>query len=65
MLGTGRRQWRNVAEYMAKAAEFDALAARADTPVPLRTRYADLAECYRLLAKERERLLASGALQSD
>ena len=56
---------RTVAEYMAKAAEFDALAARVENPVPLRNRYADLAECYRLLAKERERMLALGAVEPD
>jgi hypothetical protein len=56
---------RSVEEYFQQAAEFDALAARADTPVPLRTRYADLAECYRQLANERERLIARGAVRPD
>jgi len=56
---------RTVAEYMAKAAAFDALAVRVENPVPLRNRYADLADCYRLLAKERERMLALAAVESD
>jgi hypothetical protein len=56
---------RSVEEYLQQAAEFDALAARVDTPLPLRTRYADLAECYRQLAKERERLIAQGAVMPD
>jgi hypothetical protein len=54
---------RTVEEYLAKAEEFDAMASRADAPMPLRLRYADMAECYRLLAKERERLIAQGALE--
>jgi hypothetical protein len=56
---------RTVAEYMAKAVEFDALAARTDTPLPLRKRYTDMAECYRLLAQERERLVAQGVIPMD
>ena len=28
-------------------------------------RYADVAECYRLLANERQRLIAAGAITSD
>ncbi len=59
------RAMHTIAEYMQKAAEFDAAAARIDTPAPLRTRYADIAECYRLLAKERERLVAQGVIPMD
>jgi hypothetical protein len=33
---------RSVAEYLHKAAEFDALAARGDVRVPLKNRYVDL-----------------------
>ena len=55
---------RTVAEYMAKAVEFDELANAADIP-GLKKRYADLADCYRLLAKERERLIAAGELAPD
>ena len=54
---------RNVAEYQAKAAEFDALAASA-TDAALKKRYADLAECCRLLASDRQRLIDEGALPS-
>jgi hypothetical protein len=55
---------RTVAEYRAKAAEFKALAEETITPA-LRKRYADMAECYRLLADERERLVKEGELPSD
>jgi hypothetical protein len=55
---------RTVTEYIAKAVEFDGLARAASEPI-LKKRYADLAESYRLLAKERERLVACGALPSD
>jgi len=50
---------RNVSEYVAKAAEFDELAKGAPTP-DLRRRFADMAECYRLLARERKRMVADG-----
>ena len=56
---------RKVTECLEKAAEFEALARRADVPVPLKNRYADLAESYRLLAKERERLVAEGAIPAN
>jgi hypothetical protein len=55
---------KTVAEYKAKADEFDALAAKATQP-GLKKRYADMAECYRLLAEERARLVADGTLPSD
>ena len=55
---------RSVAEYVNKAAEFDALAARAIESA-IKRRYADLAECYRLLAAERKRLIAEGVIPSD
>ena len=55
---------RTVAEYLAKAVEFDDLVNRA-VDASLKKRYADLAECYRLLANERERLIQQGALTSD
>jgi len=55
---------RTVAEYLEKAVEFDDLAVAA--PVEgLKKRYADLAACYRLLAKEREWLVGSGAIDSE
>jgi hypothetical protein len=55
---------RTVAEYLAKAAEFDHLAQVASGPI-LKKRYADLAQCYRLLAVERRRLINDGELESD
>jgi hypothetical protein len=45
---------REVAELLAKAAEWEAVAA-ATTQEVLKRRYLDLAAGYRLLAKERER----------
>jgi hypothetical protein len=55
---------RSVAEYFGKAAEFDELA-RAATESGLKKRYADVAECYRLLASERQQLIAKGAIKSE
>jgi hypothetical protein len=55
---------RTVAEYLAKAVEFDDMVNRA-VDVSLKKRYGDLAECYRLLAHERERLIEQGAISSD
>ena len=55
---------RSVAEYLTKAAEFDELADSASEPT-LKKRYTDIAECYRLLARERERLVKAGAIKSD
>jgi hypothetical protein len=57
-------EMRTVAEYLDKAAEFDALA-RAESHPSLKKRYADLAECYRMLAAERQRLIGDKTLQSD
>jgi hypothetical protein len=55
---------RSVAEYLAKAAEFDELA-RSASELALKKRYVDVAECYRLLASERKRLVETGAIKSD
>lgn len=55
---------RSVAEYLKRAAEFEALAATA-TVDALRKRYADIAACYRLLAKEREWLISTGAIEGE
>jgi hypothetical protein len=55
---------RSVAEYLAKAAEFDQLAISASEQA-LQKRYADIAECYRLSARERQRLIETGAIKSD
>ena len=45
---------RMVAVYLAKAAELDALAGRCDD-APLKKRFMDIANSYRLLAEERRR----------
>jgi hypothetical protein len=55
---------RSVAEYLDRAAEFEALAASA-SEATLTKRYADIAECYRLLARERERLITEGKIASE
>jgi hypothetical protein len=54
---------RSVDEYLERAVEFDKLASEASDPT-LKKRYADVAECYRLLADERQRLIAAGAIKS-
>jgi hypothetical protein len=51
---------RGVHEYLAKAVEFEALAARTGSAA-LRQLYADLAAGYRKLAADRERRNAEGA----
>jgi hypothetical protein len=49
---------RTVTEHLEeKAAEFDELARSTSDPA-LKKRFSDVAECYRLLARERERLVA-------
>ncbi|MBT1515389.1 hypothetical protein KIP88_33390 [Bradyrhizobium sp. SRL28] len=55
---------RSVAEYLERAAEFEALAATATVDV-LKKRYGDIAACYRLLAKEREWLIGTGAIEGQ
>ena len=55
---------RSVAEYLRRAAEFDELA-RSTSEDTLRKRYSDIADCYRLLAEDRKRLIASGVIEPD
>jgi hypothetical protein len=55
---------RSVAEYLAKAEEFGGLALKTSNAA-LKKRYADLAECYRMLARERENLINDGVIDSD
>ncbi len=55
---------RSVAEYLKRAAEFDELA-RSTSEDTLRKRYSDIADCYRLFAGERKRLIETGAIESD
>jgi hypothetical protein len=52
----------SVAEYLETAAEFDELARLTSEPA-LKTRYAHVAECYRLLVSELQRLNETGALK--
>jgi hypothetical protein len=61
LIGAGRSFMRSVDEYLDKAAQFRALAAGTSDP-ELKARYAELAEGYRALAKERERLVREGAI---
>ena len=55
---------RSVAEYLRRAAEFDELA-RSTSEDTLRKRYSDIADCYRLLAEDRKRLIATGVVEPD
>lgn len=55
---------RSVAEYLERAAEFERMAASVNVDV-LKKRYADIAACYRLLAKDREWLIGTGAIASE
>ena len=58
------KDMRRVAEYLEKTAEFDELARLTSEPT-LRTGYAHVAECYRLLASELQRLIETGALKPE
>jgi hypothetical protein len=55
---------RSAREYYERAIEFEELAKRADNP-DLKKRYGDVADCYRLLAKERQRLIAEGVIKPE
>jgi hypothetical protein len=55
---------RSVEQYLARAAEFDDMANATSVPV-LKNRYSDNAECYRLLAYERQRLIDEGVIESE
>ena len=55
---------RSVAGYLEKAREFDTLAAQAPNAA-MKKRYADIAECYRLLAEERKRQIESGLIEGE
>jgi hypothetical protein len=59
----GREPMRVASEYIARAREFEARAADA-MDAALKRRYADLAACYRLLAAECERVIATAATGS-
>lgn len=55
---------RSVVEYLQKAAEFEAMSTTTSIET-MRKRYYDIAACYRLLAKDRERLIGTGAIDSE
>ncbi len=55
---------RSVAEYLERAAEFEALAAATSIDT-LKKRYVDIAACYRLLAREREWLISTAAIDGN
>jgi hypothetical protein len=61
---TQRGKMRSVQDYLEKAEEFARMAARTQIPA-LKKRYGDLAECYRLLAEDRKRLIEVGELKPD
>jgi hypothetical protein len=55
---------RSVADYLERAAEFEALAA-ATSIEALKKRYADIAACYRLLARDRQWLISTGTIEGE
>lgn len=55
---------RSVVDYLQRAAEFEALAATTDVD-ELRKRYRDIAAGYHLLAKEREWLIETDAMERE
>jgi hypothetical protein len=55
---------RTVEQYLEKAAEFDAFAATSSDEC-MQKRFADIAACYRLLSRDRERLVATGAIPRE
>jgi hypothetical protein len=55
---------RSVAEYLERAAEFEALAETTSVD-GLKKRYGDIAAFYRLLAKDREWLIGTGAIEGE
>ena len=60
------RGWpvRSATSYLKQADAFADMANAASHP-QLRRRLADLAECYRILARERNRLAAGGTIPSE
>ena len=58
------RTMRLTQDYLDKASQFYALAAQTTEPT-LKKSYADLADCYRVLAEIRKRLIADGTIEVD
>jgi hypothetical protein len=55
---------RTVEQYLEKAVEFEAFAATSSNEA-MRKRFSDIAACYRLLAEERKRLIATGVIPPE
>jgi hypothetical protein len=55
---------RTVEQYLEKTVDFDAFSATSSNEI-MRKRFADIAACYRLLARDRERLVAMGAIPQE
>ncbi len=55
---------RTIEDYLTQATEFDRLASRTAQP-ELKSRYAELAESYRTLAAERQRLIDEGTIAPE
>ena len=55
---------RTVEQYLQKAVEFETFADTSSNEA-MRKRFADVAECYRLLARGRERLIATGEIPAE
>jgi hypothetical protein len=55
---------RTVEQYLEKAVVFDAFAATSSNEF-MKKRFTDIAACYRLLARDRERLVAMGAIPQE
>lgn len=55
---------RRVAEYLDEGARLYALSLAISEPI-LKKRYADLAECYRLLAMDLQRLIREGKVDAE
>jgi hypothetical protein len=53
---------RSVSEYLKRTEEFEGLAAGAPDAAS-KKRFADIADCYRLFARERKRLIETGAIE--
>jgi hypothetical protein len=63
-LPISKRSSRGEVPYDERRTNFEALAATATVDV-LKKRYGDIAACYRLLAKEREWLIGTGAIEGE
>jgi hypothetical protein len=58
------RGMRSAVEYLERAAEFDRLAKSSNDP-DLQTQLAAVAESFRLIARERQRLIKAGLIEPE